>query len=47
VKKGRFPAPEQTGTSMETTPLVVDGRLLFTTPFNRVIALDPETGEEL
>jgi quinoprotein glucose dehydrogenase len=28
----------------ETTPLVVDGGLYLTTPFNRVIALDPETG---
>jgi quinoprotein glucose dehydrogenase len=30
----------------ETTPIVVDGVLYFTTPFNRVIALDPETGRE-
>jgi quinoprotein glucose dehydrogenase len=28
----------------ETTPLMVDGLLYLTTPFNRVIALDPETG---
>jgi quinoprotein glucose dehydrogenase len=28
----------------ETTPLMVDGTLYLTTPFNRVIALDPETG---
>jgi quinoprotein glucose dehydrogenase len=28
----------------ETTPLVVDGALYLTTAFNRVIALDPETG---
>jgi len=28
----------------ETTPIVVDGTLYLTTPFNRVIALDPETG---
>src|SRR5712692_3986729 len=28
----------------ETTPLVVDATLYLTTPFNRVIALDPETG---
>lgn len=34
-------------TAMESTPLMVDGRLLFTTPFNRVIALNPETGAEL
>ncbi len=28
----------------ETTPIVVDGTLYLTTPFNRIIALDPETG---
>jgi quinoprotein glucose dehydrogenase len=31
----------------ETTPLYVDGQLYLTTPFNRVIALDPATGHEL
>ncbi len=30
----------------ETTPIFVDGALFLTTPFNRVIALDPETGLE-
>lgn len=30
----------------ETTPILVDRTLYFTTPFNRVIALDPETGKE-
>jgi membrane-bound PQQ-dependent dehydrogenase (glucose/quinate/shikimate family) len=30
----------------ETTPLVVDGILYFTTPFNRIIALDPESGAQ-
>jgi quinoprotein glucose dehydrogenase len=30
----------------ETTPLVVDGTLYLTTAFNRVIALDPETGAQ-
>jgi glucose dehydrogenase len=30
----------------ETTPLVVDGTLYLTTPFNRVIALDAETGKQ-
>jgi quinoprotein glucose dehydrogenase len=30
----------------ETTPLLVEGTLYITTPFNRVIALDPETGEQ-
>jgi quinoprotein glucose dehydrogenase len=31
----------------ETTPIMVDGKLFLTTPFNRVIALDPETGTQL
>src|SRR5579863_7280966 len=30
----------------ETTPILVDGTLYFTTPFNRVIALDPATGKQ-
>jgi len=30
----------------ETTPLFVDGTLYLTTAFNRVIALDPETGTQ-
>jgi quinoprotein glucose dehydrogenase len=30
----------------ETTPILVDGTLYLTTPFNRVIALDPETGTQ-
>jgi quinoprotein glucose dehydrogenase len=39
--------PVNGGTSAESTPIVVDGRLLVTTPANRVIALEPETGREL
>lgn len=30
----------------ETTPIVANGTMYLTTPFNRVIALDPETGKE-
>ncbi len=30
----------------EATPILVEGTLYFTTAFNRVIALDPETGKE-
>ena len=33
--------------AFEASPIAVDGRLIFTTPRNRVIALDPETGREL
>jgi quinoprotein glucose dehydrogenase len=32
--------------AFETTPIVVHGTMYFSTPFNRVIALDPETGKE-
>jgi quinoprotein glucose dehydrogenase len=41
---------ERTGgrkrSGFETTPLFVDGTLYLTTPFNRVIALDPQTGAQ-
>lgn len=33
--------------AFETTPLHVDGVLYVTTPFNRLVALDAETGREL
>lgn len=33
--------------SIEATPLVVDGVLYFPTPYNRVIALEAETGREI
>ena len=36
-----------TRTTFEATPLVVDGVMYLTTPFNRLIALDPETGQQL
>jgi quinoprotein glucose dehydrogenase len=44
---GMMPDYVNKGTAFEATPIVVDGRLIFTTPFNRVIALDPESGREL
>lgn len=31
----------------EATPILIEGKLLFCTPFNRLIALDPATGKEL
>jgi quinoprotein glucose dehydrogenase len=37
---------EYTRTSFQATPIVVDGTLYYCTGFNRVFALDPETGEE-
>lgn len=36
-----------TRSAFESTPLVVDGVMYVTTPFSRVIGLDPETGKEL
>ena len=33
--------------AFEATPLVHDGVMYLTTPFNRLIALDPETGKQL
>jgi len=45
--EGSFPLREPRGSAFESTPIVVDGRLFFTTPRNRVVALDPETGREL
>ena len=32
--------------AFEATPILVDGTLYLSTPFNHVIALDPETGKE-
>jgi len=40
---GRYTAQS----SFQVTPIVVDDRLYYCTPFNRVFALDAETGEEL
>jgi quinoprotein glucose dehydrogenase len=36
-----------TRSAFEATPLVIDGVMYLTTPFNRLIALDPETGRQL
>ncbi len=36
----------RTRTAYECTPLMADGSLYVTTPYNRVLALDPETGRE-
>lgn len=32
--------------AFENTPIVVDGTMYISTPFSRVVALDPETGKE-
>ena len=36
----------RTRTAYECTPLMADGTLFVTTPYNRVLALDPESGRE-
>ncbi|MEE8314534.1 MAG: pyrroloquinoline quinone-dependent dehydrogenase [Myxococcota bacterium] len=51
-RHGDFFLPDEgsrrrSGTAYEATPLMVEGRLILSTPYNRVIALDAETGEEL
>lgn len=38
---------QRPATAFQVTPLLVEEKLVFCTPFNRVIALDPETGEEV
>ncbi len=38
--------PSASKAAFEATPIFVDGTLYLTTPFSRVIALDPETGKE-
>lgn len=35
-----------TNSSTQGTPILVDGHLLFCTPFNRIVSLDPATGRE-
>jgi hypothetical protein len=44
VSDGRGGIPSTT--AFEATPILVEDLLVFPTPFNRIIALDPETGEE-
>src|SRR6185369_2371439 len=47
-RTGKDPKPSVVGdkAAFEATPIVVDGALYLSTPFDRVIALDPETGKE-
>jgi quinoprotein glucose dehydrogenase len=45
VRSG-WPLGSFRGTAFEATPILFEGLLIFTTPYNRVIALDPETGAE-
>lgn len=45
IYDGKDDKNERSG--FETTPLSMDGRLYLTTPFNRVIALDPVSGKQV
>jgi quinoprotein glucose dehydrogenase len=47
-KTGEKPMPDKhiAPGMFETTPLMIDGVLYLTTPYNRVIALDSETGQQ-
>ncbi len=48
-KTGEAPMPEfkTTPGMFEVTPLMIGGVLYLSTPYNRVVALDAETGREL
>jgi quinoprotein glucose dehydrogenase len=45
-RTGEAGAATKQTTKFEATPLMVDGMLYLSTPFGRVIALDPESGKE-
>jgi quinoprotein glucose dehydrogenase len=45
-RTGEMGAATRQPTKFEATPLMVDGTLYLSTPFGRVIALDPVTGHE-
>ncbi len=42
-----IPGPAKDKTALQVTPILRDGRLLVCTPDNRIVALDPATGEAL
>jgi quinoprotein glucose dehydrogenase len=44
ISDGKHGGPRS---GFEATPLLVDGRLYVTTPFNRIVALDPASGRQL
>jgi quinoprotein glucose dehydrogenase len=39
-------ANDRRKSAFENTPIVIDGTMYISTPFSRVVALDPETGQE-
>src|SRR6185295_10034120 len=48
-KTGESPMPalQTTPGAFEVTPLMIAGVLYLSTPYNRVVALNPDTGKEL
>jgi len=54
IREGKYP-PEDTGevgefqpqSSLQVTPIMIEDRLYYCSPFNMVFALDAETGEEI
>jgi glucose dehydrogenase len=48
IEPARRARPDESAknAAFEATPILVDGTLYLATPFNRVIALDPEKGTE-
>lgn len=46
VAPKKFPNFELRASAFEGSPLLVEGQLIYTTPFNRVLSLDPGTGAE-
>lgn len=45
--KGEGKMPLMTQSSLQVTPIVIEDRLYYCSPFNKVFALDAQTGEEL
>lgn len=43
---GEAGVPTKSPVAFETTPLLIDGTLYLSTPFNKVIALDPASGKQ-
>lgn len=43
----KFPNFELRASAFEGSPLLVEGLMIYTTPFSRVIALNPASGEEI
>lgn len=49
IREGHFISPDdfQTQSSLQVTPIMIEDRLYYCSPFNMVFALDAESGEEI